>query len=495
MFLKQSQPQPATLATFVVSALGLASSSLAQAPNAWIPVWSEEFNGSTLDPNTWSYQFGTGAEEGLNGWGNNELQYYTNRPENLFVSAGLLNIVARAESFSGRNYTSARIRSKDKREILYGRVDARIKVPAGKGLWPAFWMLPTNSPYGGWAACGEVDILETINFADRAYATVHYGGPFPSNTSSGTTSTGAWANDFHVFTYEWEPDQMRWYIDGSLYYGINSSTWFSTNAPDNPRAPFDVPFHFLINVAVGGNFPGSPNGSVGFPGTLQVDYIRVSQRPAKAPFSGTAPILPQRIEAENFDTGGASTSYMEGDYANLGNIYRTQETVDIEPCSEGGFNVFSIRTNEWLEYTVNVPTTGEYDLRTRVSSSTGGSFRIEFAGLDKTGTVTVPNSAGPQNWRTVRRLVNLNAGTQVLRFVRLGTPSQQYSLNYIDLLVPGDVNNDGRCSIADLYAFDTNAGPNLDTDGDGTPSTPTDRAALLNTLRTAERADILAPLP
>lgn len=241
-------------------------------------LWSDEFDGTILNSSFWEVMIGNGTAYGLPaGWGNNEQQYYTARPENLSVASGTLKIVARRENYAGHAFTSARIRTKGKKDFLYGRFEARIKVPAGQGLWPAFWMLPTASRYGTWAASGEIDIIETINNASTAYGTLHFGGQSPDNTSSGgsTTAAGGYATDFHIYAIDWEPDAIRWYVDGVLYFTRSSQDWYCSTATWNERAPFDDPFHLLLNLAVGGNWPGPPNAFTPFPAEMLVDWVRV----------------------------------------------------------------------------------------------------------------------------------------------------------------------------------------------------------------------------
>lgn len=240
--------------------------------------FQDEFNGSTLASH-WEPMIGDGSAYGNPGWGNNELQYYTGRPENVNVSGGLLRIIARRESFGGKQYTSARLRTRGRFDFTYGRVEARIKVFAGTGLWPAFWMLPSTSKYGGWASSGEIDIIETVNAATSAHYTIHHGGPWPDNISTGSSTflAAGWASSFHVYALEWRPDSLRWLVDGVERYRLNSTAWQSTVGSWNQRAPFDEPFHMLLNLAVGGNWPGNPNAGTPFPAELQVDYVRVTQ--------------------------------------------------------------------------------------------------------------------------------------------------------------------------------------------------------------------------
>ena len=238
-------------------------------------VWSDEFDGAQLDPEVWFFESGDGSQYGIPGWGNNELQWYL--PDSAELNNGLLIITAREESQSGRDYTSARLNTRDRFALLYGRVEARIRLPGGKGLWPAFWLLPQDSVYGTWAASGEIDVMEAVNLGasggNTVYGTIHYGGEFPNNLSTGNQYSVASdaTMDFHDYALEWDETEMRWYVDDVLY--ATQNTWSTTSA-DFP-APFDQPFYVLFNVAVGGNFPGSPDSSTEFPSTMEVDYVRV----------------------------------------------------------------------------------------------------------------------------------------------------------------------------------------------------------------------------
>lgn len=238
-------------------------------------VWSDEFDGAMLDPETWFFEMGDGTEYGIPGWGNNELEYYL--PDNAQLDNGLLKIEAREESIGTFRYTSARINTRDRFAFRYGRIEARMRLPGGQGLWPAFWMLAQDSPYGGWAASGEIDIVEAVNLggsgSNVVYGTIHYGGEWPNNQFTGesyTVPTDA-QNDFHTYAVEWDADQIRWYVDDVMYAMQNN--WSSTGGAF--PAPFDQPFYIILNVAVGGNFPGSPNANTVFPVTMEVDWVRV----------------------------------------------------------------------------------------------------------------------------------------------------------------------------------------------------------------------------
>jgi beta-glucanase (GH16 family) len=394
-------------------------------------VWADEFEGNALDLSSWEYQTGTGTAYGLPaGWGNDELQYYTNLSSNVSVSNGTLKITARQQNFGGQPYTSARIRTVGLRDFLYGRFEGRMKIPSTSGVWPAFWMLPTNSPYGGWASSGEIDIMESVNTADSIFGTIHHGAPWPNNQYTGTTVNNGtdFSQEFHEYAIEWDPDEIRWYLDGQQYYSVTSDNWFSSLANGNVRAPFDVPFHLLLNVAVGGNFPGNPNGSASYPQVLEVDYVRVYER-VQTPFGGKPHPIPGVIEAEDFDFGINEQSYLDCDSTNNGGEYR-DTGVDIQASTESGFNVGWICNGEWIEYTVNVEYAGEYQLDARVSSlATGGAFHIEVEGVDLTGTIPVQVTNGWQNWITASGTLELESGEQVIRFVNEAIAGQEYNLN------------------------------------------------------------------
>jgi len=246
----------------------------------WQLVWSDEFNGPAVDSTKWEFQIGDGTAYGIPGWGNNELQWY--RQENATIANGILIITAKRETFAGRNHTSTRMRTLNKGEWKFGRIEMRAKLPSGQGLWPAFWMLPTDNVYGGWAASGEIDIMELVGHQpNRSYGTLHYGGSWPNNKSSGTSyalPVQNFSDDFHLFAIEWQAGEMRWYVD-NVHYQTQTS-WWSAGGPF--PAPFDQRFHILLNVAVGGNWPGNPDASTIFPQTLQVDYVRVYQDGATA---------------------------------------------------------------------------------------------------------------------------------------------------------------------------------------------------------------------
>jgi len=230
-------------------------------------VWSDEFEASNLDPTKWDYDIGQGSW----GWGNNELQYYTNSISNVMLDNGYLRITAKNEQFGAANYTSARIKSKGLFEFMYGRVDARIQVPIGQGLWPAFWMLGANIDDVSWPQCGEIDIMEHINTEALIHGTHHYNNNGHQYSGGSAVCN---AGEFNVYSIEWSPLSIKWFLNESMFYEAD----ISSNSVS--KEEFHEPFFFLINLAVGGNWPGSPNASTQFPSVMLVDYVRVYQENA-----------------------------------------------------------------------------------------------------------------------------------------------------------------------------------------------------------------------
>lgn len=428
-------------------------------------VWSDEFDGTYLDPNKWEYMYGDGCSYGICGWGNDELQWYTSRPENIFVSDGMLHIVAREDYWNGHRYTSARIRTRNRAEFLYGRLEARLQLPEGEGLWPAFWMLPTDSPYGGWARGGEIDIMEAVDVPHESHGTLIYGDYWPDQVYNGSSYSAGTnlADGFHVYALEWEPDEMRWYVDDIHYHTVTCDTWWSAAAPDEPRAPFDTPFHFLLNVAVGGEWPGPPDGTTQFPQAMIVDYVRVYELCATCPFHGAPLNVPGRIEAEAFDRGGQGIAYHDVDPSNNGGRYRPAECVDIEVASHGGFNVGWIEPGEWIEYTILVRDTGHYDvLATVAANSSGGTFHLCLDGSPVGSEFSVPATGGWQDWTTIQASLVLPQGEHRLRFQNSDI-SEAYNLSYFDFFRAVDNDHDQDVDFTDvLPLFYCMTGPDAD---------------------------------
>ncbi len=246
----------------------------------WALVWSDEFNGpngSVVDSNKWVFDVGG------DGWGNQELEYYTNRAQNAHVENGNLVIEARAEKYKGadgvtKDYTSARIKTLGKFSRTYGKFEARLKMPYGQGLWPAFWMLGDDIGHVDWPACGEIDIMENIGKEPSVnHGSIHgpgYTGEVGIEAHYTLPDKKRFADDFHTYAVEWEPDAIRFYVDNELY-----ATQTRANLRSGQQWVFDHPFFLLLNVAVGGDWPGSPDASTVFPQTMLVDYVRVYGRP------------------------------------------------------------------------------------------------------------------------------------------------------------------------------------------------------------------------
>ena len=244
--------------------VSLISSCYAQ---EWQLVWSDEFDGTIINDSNWTHEIGG------NGWGNNELQYYTDRDTNSYINNGYLVIQALEENYSAWNYTSARLKSQGKRFFKYGKILARIKLPYGKGLWPAFWMLGENFPVVGWPDCGEIDIMEMIGGPgndNTVYGTAHWedgNGQHAQYGGSYTLSSGIFADNFHLFSIIWDESQIKWYVDNQLYHIIDITP--------GTLSEFHEDFFIILNVAVGGNWPGLPDPTTVFPQKMEIDYVKV----------------------------------------------------------------------------------------------------------------------------------------------------------------------------------------------------------------------------
>ncbi|HEY8934479.1 MAG TPA: carbohydrate-binding protein [Cyclobacteriaceae bacterium] len=341
-----------------------------QAQN-WQLVWSDEFtSGISSD---WVFETGTGS----GGWGNNELEYY--RQQNATVSNGQLVITAKHESYGGMNYTSARMKTQGKKSWKFGKIEARIAMPSFQGIWPAFWMLGDNIGSVGWPACGELDIMEHINTGGTVYGTAHWSDNNNAYASYGGNTTTT-VTAFHNYSIEWNTSYVRWFVDGVKYHEINIAGGV------NGTSEFQNNFFILLNLAVGGNWPGFTIDNNGFPASMYVDYVRVYQD------AGTS--FTQTVQAESY-------SSMLG--------VQTETTTD----TGGGLDVGWIDTNDWMAYNnITVPTTGSYLLEYRVASVGGGTLSADLnAGSIVLGTVSIPATGGWQNWTTVSKTVTINAGT------------------------------------------------------------------------------------
>jgi len=372
----------------LVPTLALLLGPLAQAQSTlpWQLVWADEFNGS-MSPD-WVFETGGG------GWGNNELEYY--RKENATVENGNLVITAKREDYGGYHYTSARMTTQGTRSWKYGRMEARIKLPATQGTWPGWWMLGNNISSVGWPASGETDIMEQINTGSTVYGSVHWqaanGSQADYSNNMATTPT-----DYHVYAVEWDADSIKWFVDGTQY-----NAFTITNGVGNTQA-FQNPFFLLLNMAVGGNWPGFSVDDSALPAKMYVDYVHVYQR-------GAAPVN-IHIEAEN---------------------YAVMSGVQTEACSEGGLDVGWIDTNDWIVWNVDIPATGTYTVQYRVASLNGGGvIQLEKAGGSPVyGSIGVPGTGGWQNWTTISHQVTLQAGQQQIAVKAL---AGGFNINWLDI--------------------------------------------------------------
>jgi beta-glucanase (GH16 family) len=373
------------LRTLLVTAAAALLGHAAQA-QSWQLVWSDEFNGS-ISPD-WVFETGGG------GWGNNELEYY--RRENATVENGNLVITAKREDFGGYHYTSARMKTQGKKSWTYGRMEARIKLPVKQGTWPGWWMLGSNISSVGWPASGELDIMEQINTGNTVYGTAHWQAANGSQADYGNSMVTTPA-DYHVYAIEWDKDYIRWFVDGTQYHVMQI-----TNGTGNTQA-FAKDFFLLLNMAVGGNWPGFTIDDGSLPAKMYVDYVRVYQK-------GAAPVSIQ-IEAEN---------------------YAVMSGIQTEACSEGGQDVGWIDANDWIVWDVNVPTAGTYTVSYRVASLNGGGvIQLEKAGGSPVyGSVSVPKTGGWQNWTTVSHQVTLQAGQQQIAVKAL---AGGFNINWLKL--------------------------------------------------------------
>ncbi len=282
----------ACLATFAAFACGSTPVSEPRQPppatpppgasGAWALVWSDEFEGpagALVDATKWANDLGG------NGWGNEELESYTDRGRNASLTGdGFLAIQAVREHYVGpdgiaREYTSARLKTQGRFEQAYGKFETRMKIPRGQGIWPAFWLLGANIATVDWPACGEIDVMENVGRQPATVTgTMHgpgYSGAQGIGAPFSLADGRAFADDFHVFTLEWEPSALRWYVDGALY-----ETRTPADLPAGRTWVFDHPFFVIVNLAIGGGYPGNPDATTAFPQTLLVDYVRVYKRAA-----------------------------------------------------------------------------------------------------------------------------------------------------------------------------------------------------------------------
>ena len=266
------------LLAMLVLALGCAAAEEIPQYEGYNLVWNDEFDGEVFTFDDWNW------ETRRAGWTNNELQAYNASRDNIFLRDGklVLKAIKSVNQYGKTVYTSGKVQTLDKHNFLYGRIDVRAKVPAGQGLWPAIWMMPTRDHYGSWPRGGEIDIMEFLGHdVKTVYANLHYGDPHAEQQGVYTLENGeTFTDSFHVFSVEWDPGEFRFYVDGNHFHTIND--WYSrSGASERPYpAPFNKEFYIQLNLAVGGNWPGNPDETTDFDkAEFEIDYVRVYQRP------------------------------------------------------------------------------------------------------------------------------------------------------------------------------------------------------------------------
>ncbi len=450
----------------------------------WNLVWQDEFtNGISPD---WVFETGRGSS----GWGNNELQYY--RRENATVENGQLIITARKENFGGANYTSARMKTQGRKTFKYGKIEARIALPSGQGLWPAFWMLGSDISSVGWPACGEIDVMEHINNEPDVHGTIHWQDNNGNYANYGG-HTAVNVNNYQVYSIEWNENTITWFVNGNQYHEVNISNGI------NGTSEFHNEYFLLLNLAVGGNWPGFSIDDSKIPARMAVDYVRVYQNNGGSGDNDVATIY-QHCSYGGYAVGLEEGRYTRGQLIGLGagdndissvkvqsgyqatlyfddnftgtSIIKTGDTnclvedgfndqvtsiiisktngggssqlieaenytsmsgVQKENCSEGGQNVGYIDTGDWMAYdNINFPTSGNYRIEYRVASAVGGGILSTDinAGATVLGQVNIPNTGGWQNWTTVSHTVTINAGTYPLGIYAV---SGGYNINWIKI--------------------------------------------------------------
>lgn len=354
-------------------------------------LWNDEFNGDSLDASIWNQELRDP------GWTNNELQAYTGSSDNVFVRDGklILKAIKTTDANGVDSYTSGKVNSQNKADFMYGKVVASVKVPEGKGLWPAVWMMPKDeSFYGQWPKCGEIDIMEVLGSrVDTAYGTIHYGEPHAEQQGTYVLENGTFASDFHEFSVEWEPGEMRFYIDGNLYKTVND--WFTANGDDEKPypAPFNQPFFVQMNLAVGGNWPGNPDATTDFSkAEFEIDYVRVYQKPEY----DTNVKKPEVNYREPLEDGNY---IFNGDFSEAEDL--ADETNWTFLLFEGGVGAAEIKDNQIIITTENEGTV-DYSVQLvqpEIPCIKGKKYKVSFdAYADESRDIVVCVSAPTAGW-------------------------------------------------------------------------------------------------
>jgi beta-glucanase (GH16 family)/putative cell wall-binding protein len=400
----------------------------------WTMVWNDEFSGNSVDPAKWKFDEGNWgvSDDGhpYQGWGNNEKQNYIAGDNNVTVKDGELIITAKKEQSNDKyggpyDYTSAKLKTKGLFSKQYGKFELRAKLPAGKGLWPAFWMMPEKELYGAWAASGEIDILEAWGSkTDTVRGTLHYGEMIPNNKNTGKNSDQDPAfkaanpnfntTDYHVYALEWEPGEIRWYIDGHLYQTQNS--WYSKGVNQPVKyafpAPFDKPYYMMLNLAVGGDWDGEPTAETLFPSSMAVDYVRVYEKTG-APYKTAVDYTmvkeeyPSNAKLPLVDGNFVYNNNLDQDVAGVDNIngvpntaywtflnlpaYKGEGSVAIEPINNKNFAHISIGNQGNQTYSlqliqrVTVGAVRAYKLTFDAKSAGARDIKVKIGGDESRG--------------------------------------------------------------------------------------------------------------
>jgi beta-glucanase (GH16 family) len=406
----------------IAMALILTMSTFNIAPD-WQLTFSQDFDGakgSAPDPKIWTRDLGG------SGFGNNESQSYTDGNKNAYLDGrGNLVIEARKEKTTGadgiiKEYSSARLKTDQSFSQTYGKFEARLKMPKGQGVWPAFWMLGKNITKEGWPKCGEIDILEFLGHQTKvAYGTLHGPGFSGGASIQGKFDSPTGLDEgFHVYGVEWDPEEIRWYLDGKQFHKVHA---------DDVGADgwvFDQPQFFILNLAVGGYWPGYPDSTTTFPQLYMIDYVRAytdknlkidtlelekrKRERAKRnvdPVPGSVNLIPGDLPFANFKLGGPGKAYSDLDPGNNGGAWRKEEQVDVGQSWHPKFkySVGWTGAGEWLKYEVEVTETGNYDVEALVAAEgQGGSFHLEIGETRLPLKFQVPDTGGWTKWGTIQ---------------------------------------------------------------------------------------------
>ena len=357
--------------------------------------WEDRFEGESLNRDDWNVELHDP------GWVNNELQSYVDSPENIYLQDGnlVLKPVENVSEDGSVSYTSGRINTQHKHDFKYGLFEARVKVPEGQGFLPAFWMMPTDENlYGQWPRCGEIDIMEVLgNNTDTSYGTIHYGNPHSESQGSYTLDEGSFSEEYHVFDVEWEPGKISWYVDGKLIH--TEDNWYSATEGQGEityPAPFDQPFYIILNLAVGGNWPGNPDDTTDIKNSAYyIDYVKVYQKDSYDE-NVTKPI--EEVILRDPDENG--NYIINGDFSVNEELTDDKDWVFLTAL--GGEAGAEIRNNEIAVTTENEGTV-DYSVQLvqpNLPMKQGGVYRLSFdAYADADRTMKVGISAPDRSFR------------------------------------------------------------------------------------------------